>query len=444
VRVRTLARTRSFVETLHHAATTLAEAVEPAEPVEAVVLRAHRDALLAGTAEVLWHLDLLRRLNEGEGEGGGVRWATIGAHVCASPNRLLSMLLRCGAYALAGEAAQHFRLPASYHRTIRLNRWADAVAEGALRGGWSSGSGSVSLVIDFSACEERLSVFERATLCTDLAATAASSAPLAAALLAQARRLLAEEAEQQQQQQPPPADHAHAPSPPAAARAAAVRTAVRQTGQQAEAAVRRRSSDDAPGGRAPRADMCEWLAGFAPAAAEAQHALAEAADEAPGGTPGVHAAGNGSTPAPAEPDSAALLARLQKRFEAVARLDEAVSKADAGARQYLSGILRNLARVLADDPAQDPAVRRWHTTAAGLSLSRRPCLHAAVPFTYSPPTEPPAHGDCCAANLLAAVVEYVGDVGDELAGGDNSDAFHYFRLLRRPPRAALLRLLSVR
>lgn len=55
-----------------------------------------------------------------------------------------------------------------------------------------------------------------------------------------------------------------------------------------------------------------------------------------------------------------------------------------------------------------------------------------------------AAGNTAAVNLLAAVVDYVGDVGDELAGGDHSDAFHYFRLLRRPPRAALLRLLSVR
>ena len=40
--------------------------------------------------------------------------------------------------------------------------------------------------------------------------------------------------------------------------------------------------------------------------------------------------------------------------------------------------------MLADDATLDPAVRRWHSVAAGLGLSHQPCLRAAVPHAYSP------------------------------------------------------------
>lgn len=98
--VPTLARARRFVETLHRAAMALLQAEEEASgrrTVEAAVLHAHREALVASTTQVLWHLQLLRRLCQpvasggGEAGGGGgaddMRWTTIGMHVCATPSR---------------------------------------------------------------------------------------------------------------------------------------------------------------------------------------------------------------------------------------------------------------------------------------------------------------------------------------------------------------------
>jgi len=259
------------------------------------------------------------------------------------------MLLRRGAYTLAGEAARHFGLPASYHRTIRLNQWADAVAEGAVRGGWSDDGGGggeasaartkLKLAVDFETCEEHMAPRERAMLCTDLAITAASSAPLAASLLAQAKSVVAAAAS--------PDDNIVAVSSQSSATAnsaaAVVRKAMQQTTQQAEAAVGRRSSGDGGESRPPGTEMCEWLAGLAPAATEgtAERALLEeVVDEAgvgegSGANAAEEEATNGGVLGVRPPDPAALLVRLQKRFEAVARLDEAVGKADAGARQYL-------------------------------------------------------------------------------------------------------------
>ena len=109
--VPTLARARRFVDTLHRAATALLQAEDQeasgGRTVEAAVLHAHREALVVSTTQVLWHLQLLRRLAEpvasggggggssgggggGSGEAGGaddMRWATIGTHVCATPSR---------------------------------------------------------------------------------------------------------------------------------------------------------------------------------------------------------------------------------------------------------------------------------------------------------------------------------------------------------------------
>jgi hypothetical protein len=259
------------------------------------------------------------------------------------------MLLRRGAYKLAGEAARHFGLPPSYHRIIRLNQWADAVAEGAVRGGWSDDSGDgggeasaartkLKLAVDFETCEEHMAPRERAMLCTDLAITAASSAPLATSLLAQARSVIAAAAA-------PDGDTVARSSQscaPANSAAAVMRKAMHQTTQQAETAVGRRSSGDGVESRPPGTEMCELLAGLAPAATEgaAERALEEVVDEAGGGEgSGANAAGevatNGGVLGVRPPDPAALLVRLQKRFEAVARLDEAVGKADAGTRQYL-------------------------------------------------------------------------------------------------------------
>lgn len=261
--------------------------------------------------------------------------------------RLLSMLLRRGAYTLAGEAARHLGLPASYHRIIHLNQWADAVAEGAMRGGWSDdgGGGEASaartklrLTVDFDTCEEHMAPREKAMLCTDLAITTASSAPLAAALLQQAKSAVAAAAS--------PDDHLVAVSSQSGATAnsaaAVVRKAMQQMLQQAETTVGRRASSDGGESRPPGTEMCEWLAGLAPAAMEGttERALEEVGDEAGGDEgSGANAAGEAATNSGVlgvrSPDPAALLVRLQKRFEAVARLDEAVGKADAGARQYL-------------------------------------------------------------------------------------------------------------
>ena len=195
---------------------------------------------------------------------------------------------------------------------------------------------------------------------------------------------------------------------------------------------------------------------------------------------------------PAEFESHARIASVAAFGKATQRLREAVGAARDGQKQFLSGILHNLARALGECRGVDAAAAlsvalrqadasmpprgTGHVSPSTASDASMPDGAPAVPMPMSasgssaglPPepisvkgaisgpspdsaTQPSLAGSVVAGtaeqspqgvgSYLLEFAQYVADVGSIMGGEDASDAFDHFAVLARPPRDIIARLI---
>ena len=125
--------------------------------------------------------------------------------------------------------------------------------------------------------------------------------------------------------------------------------------------------------------------------------------------------------------------------KAVATLEEAVNAAAAGKRQFLSGLLHNLARALADSSDVAPATVWQQLEHLGYGPARTLQTFGGLPeggaAAASQGPEPLAH------NYLTQFISYLAKLGDILSIVDSAETFNHFSVLNRAPRNILLHII---
>ncbi|KAK9842213.1 hypothetical protein WJX81_000852 [Elliptochloris bilobata] len=380
-------------------------------------------ALEAWADDARWRLDLLAQMapsvqQRRPGRTGAWGWGEALAVLQAEPTALLRMCQLRREFALGGQAARRFALPKAEVAALQLSEWLDACVAGAnvdsavsqlAAGGAESAEDSARPALDFETLRAPLSPVQRLLLCLDVATAAAASPGMCRRLLAQAEALL-------------PEATAHAAAPLALegatdehAKSSAAEAALLRP---AEALLRTLQRLLVRSGARP---LRELVAGV------------DWRDQDGGRAPG-------------SADAASVLRRqLLARTQAVARLEEAQANAASGRHQFLSGLLHNLAKILAADhvPRDPCAALEAAGLGPGLELEGGDVAQrqgsSALGYEDSP-TRPLGAG--APLNFLSAMLTYLAKVGDEVAAVDPApgEAQDYFALLGARPRTLLPKL----
>lgn len=409
---------------------------------------ARRGELLDRAEDTAWRLHVLRELpatvaddsyRVGRSDGAAEQWCwgRAVAALRASPAELVRMCTRAGRYDLANEAARRGNLPEADRSALQLKRWVDDVCASAASAAesWGTAGGADDTPpVDIAGAGVPVAPEHAASLCLDLAAAISTDGELCVRLLQQAHGILEEVSA---------------------------------------------GSRSGKGGGLKDGD---WLP-------RALVYLFAAANADGGGKPlreavvGVDAVASGEWPAAGDIGSNPRAQALAAFGKATERLREAASAAAEGKRQFLSGILHNLARALGECrgvdavgalqgalrsmdsamPAQGAGylslsaasersssggelVRSFGVSEADASgpmsgpspdsMTQQPSLSTSAMLRDMPEQSLSEVG-----SYLLEFAQYVAEVGDIVAGDDASDAFDHFAILGLPPRDIIAKLI---